>query len=289
MRECRFCGQLFQEENGHQVFCSEHCRREQQKLLRKIKRKEKISTRNFRPRRSHLEWTDEDLQRRINSKSDKMIYIGGYTGSEADIYLQCKDCGCSFKVSARILRRKCSILCRNCQNLLNDIHIKENKEEVLKRKEQKKQQRDNEKVIREEKLHKTCKRCGNPFVTNKINQVYCSSICYKRQSNSNAEHLRRLRIKSQYHDSISLEILYQRDKGKCWICKRKTDYNDKYIDNKGNQITGINHPSIDHVIPLSKGGSHTWDNVRLAHMGCNTEKNNKMLIMGNNSQIYFVL
>jgi len=38
------------------------------------------------------------------------------------------------------------------------------------------------------------------------------------------------------------------------------------------------HPrmaSIDHFIPVSQGGSHTRENVQLAHFGCNTRTSNK--------------
>jgi len=35
-------------------------------------------------------------------------------------------------------------------------------------------------------------------------------------------------------------------------------------------------PNIDHVIPISRGGSDTADNVRLAHALCNNRKSNKV-------------
>jgi len=31
-------------------------------------------------------------------------------------------------------------------------------------------------------------------------------------------------------------------------------------------------PSIDHVIPISHGGAHSWDNVQLAHVVCNVRR-----------------
>jgi 5-methylcytosine-specific restriction endonuclease McrA len=31
-------------------------------------------------------------------------------------------------------------------------------------------------------------------------------------------------------------------------------------------------PTVDHIIPLAKGGTHTWDNVQLAHWSCNSDK-----------------
>lgn len=35
--------------------------------------------------------------------------------------------------------------------------------------------------------------------------------------------------------------------------------------------------TVDHVIPLAKGGAHTWDNVALAHRRCNTSRGAKDL------------
>lgn len=35
--------------------------------------------------------------------------------------------------------------------------------------------------------------------------------------------------------------------------------------------------TLEHVIPLSRGGSHTWDNVKLCCRQCNTRKNSRTL------------
>jgi len=34
--------------------------------------------------------------------------------------------------------------------------------------------------------------------------------------------------------------------------------------------------SIDHILPLSKGGSHSQENVQWAHLVCNTRKGNRL-------------
>src|SRR5699024_3546232 len=31
------------------------------------------------------------------------------------------------------------------------------------------------------------------------------------------------------------------------------------------------------IYPLARGGMHSWDNVRLAHRGCNSEKSDELL------------
>ena len=59
------------------------------------------------------------------------------------------------------------------------------------------------------------------------------------------------------------------------ICGRPCDYEDYTVDGDI-FIAGNWYPSIDHVIPVSKGGRHSWDNVKLAHRLCNTVKSNKL-------------
>lgn len=56
------------------------------------------------------------------------------------------------------------------------------------------------------------------------------------------------------HDKIPLVALYERDNRMCGICH-------KHVPRP--------HASIDHIIPLSKGGKHEWENVQLAHRRCN--------------------
>jgi 5-methylcytosine-specific restriction endonuclease McrA len=40
--------------------------------------------------------------------------------------------------------------------------------------------------------------------------------------------------------------------------------------------TPSKYPTHDHIVPVSKGGKHTWDNAQLAHFECNTKKNAKL-------------
>ena len=56
----------------------------------------------------------------------------------------------------------------------------------------------------------------------------------------------------------------------------KEGYNAQEIVKRGRYfIVGKNYPSIDHIVPLSWGGLHSWANVQLAHHGCNTAKGAK--------------
>ena len=285
MRECDYCGKPFNEKNGYEIFCSEECRYQQRLLKRRIKRKEKIEARGYKPRRSHLEWTDEDVQNRINTKSSKIIYLGGYTNSEAEIYLQCADCGYMFKRRATLLRKKRPIQCDNCVRILSEIREKEHRKEISLRAEEKRQATKERKESEYIKTHTgICQRCGRVYL-GRPNTKYCSRDCARRQHDSNKTHLRRIRMRDNYFDNISLNILAKRDNDICWICKKKVDWTDKTYSERGATKAGRNYPSIDHVVALKNGGTHTWDNVRLAHRQCNTEKSNKLFGSKKNGQV----
>ena len=104
---------------------------------------------------------------------------------------------------------------------------------------------------------------------------YCSDECRNRAENKIREVRRREKIRKTKRDAgITVESLYRRDGGVCYLCGDKCDFDD-YTKDGENFIAGGSYPSIDHVVPLSKGGTHTWDNVKLAHHRCNTIKGNK--------------
>lgn len=74
--------------------------------------------------------------------------------------------------------------------------------------------------------------------------------------------------------SINLEELFERDHGLCYLCQKKCDWSD-YEIREGTFIAGNKYPSIDHVVPLAKGGRHEWSNVKLACRLCNSLKRDK--------------
>ena len=53
----------------------------------------------------------------------------------------------------------------------------------------------------------------------------------------------------------------------------------------GTFIAGKNYPSIDHVNALANGGTHTWDNVRLAHCECNRRKSDNLFFEDRKGQL----
>lgn len=275
MSFCKVCGK---ELAGNQSnYCSRYC----SKLG--YKRRKKGLPENIRPKRSHLEWTDQDIQNRINTKSSKIIYIGGYKDCESSIYLLCSDCGNTFKWSACGLRKQSSIQCYNCRNLLTDIKEKEYREQL----EQNKIIRHEEVLKRRaEEKHRYCKQCGKEFYSNRNQYYFCSEDCRIRLHNKEHDIKRRIKIKSALVDNdISLAKIIKRDKHRCWICGGKVDSSDYEVREDGSFVAGPRYPSIDHVKALSNGGYHSWNNVRLAHRKCNWEKSNKLFDWDEDNQL----
>ena len=58
----------------------------------------------------------------------------------------------------------------------------------------------------------------------------------------------------------------------CHLCGVDVDLSASRLAGRGNWKYGLN---LDHVIPVSKGGSDTLENVRPSHVLCNIKKGNR--------------
>lgn len=124
-----------------------------------------------------------------------------------------------------------------------------------------------------------CKVCGRIVTTtygDKRRNI-CSDAC-KKQVDLNSKH------QSKYHklkrkingrerkklickvtiDNFTYNDLFIRDKGICQICGMPISTN-KEIDNNWNG-------TIDHIIPLSRGGKNSKQNCQITHRICNSMK-----------------
>lgn len=125
----------------------------------------------------------------------------------------------------------------------------------------------------------TCEGCGINFASKpgRANK-FCDRDCYlkqvggkswatKREGRNNARNLTHIRRAERYgvkHEVIDIDKLYESNNWECKLCGKPVDKYEPYPNPKS--------ASLDHIIPLSKGGTHTIDNVQLAHLGCNREK-----------------
>lgn len=117
------------------------------------------------------------------------------------------------------------------------------------------------------------------------NPKYCSRVCERKHSNklknardrengykAGSHWHRAKKYGVPYESGITLAKLIKRDGLRCALCGGMCNPN----DHSYSEYAGATYPSIDHIIPMSKGGGHTWDNVQVAHMICNSLKSDKL-------------
>lgn len=101
---------------------------------------------------------------------------------------------------------------------------------------------------------------------------YCVSCCKvnralegvrardERNKVSNRQVYRAKALGVQYDPDVSLVEVFRRHRGICALCET-------WVSPKV--------ASMDHTIPLSRGGNHLYDNVQLTHLKCNLKKGNR--------------
>ena len=85
-----------------------------------------------------------------------------------------------------------------------------------------------------------------------------------------AGHKRRFQKFNTAITDFRISDIFERDNWICALCGKPVDRSAAW--------PLPNSPSIDHIVPLSRGGPHTPDNVQLAHLRCNLKKSTKSAI-----------
>lgn len=220
--------------------------------------------------------TEEEAAKRIHLKTGgRFIYVSGYTNKESNVNVKCRDCGEVFTRTYHHLttRENGCPCCVARERKHNKDQQKKEQEKKQLLKVQLKIEREKEKEKKRLSQIHPCYVCGE--ITSR--PKYCCDKCANKAANKARETRRRNLIKINMVDKdITVEGLFNRDLGVCYLCGRKCNYED-YTVRDGAFIAGDWYPSIDHVVPLAKGGEHSWANVRLAHHRCNWEKRDKII------------
>lgn len=90
-----------------------------------------------------------------------------------------------------------------------------------------------------------------------------------REWGRNRQARRRARQLNLPYEVFTAEEIFERDSWVCQLCDKPVDPLVRWPDSYS--------ASLDHRIPISKGGPHTRANVQLAHLGCNVSKRDRIL------------
>ena len=212
----------------------------------------------------------------ISEKSDgRLEYVSGYISMDGHVFVRCTHCGCEQERAFSSFRSCKNTLCKICKyHPEEEIKREEKRKEKERRKQLKEVEKETQRLVkagRGEQMSLRFCECGE--IIN--GRAACCKRCTNRNKNKYKEVSRRIKIKGALVDSdISVLKLFKRDSGICYLCGGLCDVDDK-IEKDGTIICGDMYPSIDHVIPLARGGKHSWENVKLAHRICNTLKADK--------------
>ena len=115
-----------------------------------------------------------------------------------------------------------------------------------------------------DKAERHCLECGGVFapIYGDKRRMYCSASCsnrsHRRTTRKKAKILKRLLTV----ESVNPSKVFDRDGWRCQLCGCKT-----LRSKRGS--THRKAPELDHILPLSKGGAHSYLNTQCACRQCN--------------------
>ncbi len=261
-RACKSCSAAFQTRRKRQIYCSTECsRHEHNRRDRKRDRKGEYwhsaptvqcqgCGSDFKPKHSdRMKYCSRECAFETRSRTKKPASV-----PQSKVYFpECANCGVRFTAS-----RRDSIVCSKACRSLHQYEPRK-------------------------KVTRACLGCGST-ITGTAAKLKCRSCCLKDSRTSyRARHGRvknhrdRAKRFGVAYEPINPIAVFDRDGWRCQVCGIRTP---KRLRGSFDAAA----PELDHRIPMSKGGSHTWDNVQCCCRSCNSMKGN--IIIAGQTQMF---
>ena len=119
---------------------------------------------------------------------------------------------------------------------------------------------------------RTCRECSVIFIPvyGMKRRSFCSQNCCDRSGRRTARLKGKARKRSATVESVNPTRVFERDGWRCHLCAGLT-----LKAKRGTYHP--NAPELDHIVPLSKGGEHSYRNTACAHRKCNADKSDKIM------------
>ena len=170
---------------------------------------------------------------------------------------RCKDCERSrlvkfFSKHPRT-RDRLQPRCKDCQRAMSKKHYEDNKQEYVDRAAAWAKANPEKAKAQSKKQQQKFRRKNRAYYLKR----HADYKKVNRGQFTEYENRRRARKRGTEVEPIDRRAVYDRDEGLCHLCGDHVNYEDMHMD---------------HVIPLSREGTHTYDNVAVACEPCNRKK-----------------
>lgn len=268
-RLCPMCGSAV---TGHQSkkFCCAKCRRGNERLNRDLD-KERLRKKELSPERL-CEHCGESFRRKTDSKNaarfcsrqcgfdagsnvwkkphvdeDLLVMAKALSVVYGSASCLCNECGSRFR-SGSFAEKYCSQSCREKFSREQYIAANDNGRDRSERK---------------------CLECETLFAPEygDRRRMFCSSECSIKKQRRITRKKNRARLRGAFVENVDPIAVFDRDSWICRECGRATprDKRGTYDDDA---------PELDHIMPLSLGGAHSYMNTQCLCRMCNAKKSN---------------
>ena len=186
--------------------------------------------------------------------------------------LPCLDCGTTAGMAerkAKLQSGSASVRCLACYNVYAQRKVDERREQRRYRRKPKAKVTRLNRSLQTYRKRAECITCGVIFT-----RTGSQTRCRPCQALSDAQRrgdafAKRRKVLQAGDKTITHERLGNRDRWICQLCHQ--------VVPRFTHRTDPTSATIDHVVPIIAGGLHVWDNVQLAHRGCNSARGAKPL------------